>query len=168
MAVTIDPQRAAVLFADRLATQTDAADVHAALAGGKPGFVLIDARNSAAWAQGHIPGALHLPHAEIPARAADLLDLAVPVVTYCWGPGCNGATRAALALSLLGYAAREMIGGIEYWAREGFALRRADGDVAVPADPLVTLAPQSPGSAAPLAPSADTRPAVPAGPACGC
>ena len=48
-----------------------------------------------------------------------LVDPAVPVVTYCWGPGCNGATKAALALSQLGYRVREMIGGIEYWIREG-------------------------------------------------
>ncbi|RZU52209.1 rhodanese-related sulfurtransferase [Krasilnikovia cinnamomea] len=133
----LEPQRAAALFAERLATQTDASDVHAALASGEPGFVLLDARALDAWNQGHIPGARHLPHAEIPARAADLLDPAVPVVTYCWGPGCNGATRAALALSLLGYTAREMIGGVEYWAREGFPLRGADGDATRPADSLV-------------------------------
>ena len=55
-------------------------------------------------------------------EAAALLDLAVPVVTYCWGPGCNGATRAALALAQLGYQVKEMLGGFEYWAREGFAV----------------------------------------------
>ncbi|WP_412742948.1 rhodanese-like domain-containing protein [Krasilnikovia sp. MM14-A1004] len=141
----IEPQRAAALFAERLATQTDASDVRAALASGEPGFVLIDARGSEAWAQGHIPGALHLPHAEIPARAPGLLDPAVPVVTYCWGPGCNGATRAALALSLLGYTAREMIGGVEYWAREGFPLRGAEGDATLPPDPLAAPVGQSCG-----------------------
>jgi rhodanese-related sulfurtransferase len=41
------------------------------------------------------------------------------VVTYCWGPGCNGATRAALAFARLGYPVKEMIGGYEYWVREG-------------------------------------------------
>jgi len=70
-------------------------------------------------------------------RAAGLLDPAVPVVTYCWGPGCNGATRAALALSLQGYAVKEMLGGVEYWAREGFALRTPAGEVARETDPLV-------------------------------
>ena len=99
--------------------------------------MLVDSRSAAAWAQGHIPGALHLPTAEIAARAGELLDPAVPVVTYCWGPGCNGATRAALALSLRGYAVREMLGGVEYWAREGFPLRTPAGEVAREADPLV-------------------------------
>jgi rhodanese-related sulfurtransferase len=58
------------------------------------------------------------------------------VVTYCWGPGCNGATRAALALSLEGYVVREMLGGVEYWVREGFPLRTGKGDVVREADPL--------------------------------
>jgi rhodanese-related sulfurtransferase len=131
------PTRAAEIFAERLATQTDVADVQAALRTATPGFVLVDSRSAAAWAQGHIPGALHLPTAEIAARAAGLLDPAVPVVTYCWGPGCNGATRAALALSRQGYAVREMLGGVEYWAREGFPLRTPAGEVAREADPLV-------------------------------
>jgi len=136
--IMMTPTRAAELFAERLATQTDVSDVQAALRtkADAPGFVLIDSRSDAAWTQGHIPGALHLPTADIPARAADLLDPAVPVVTYCWGPGCNGATRAALALSLQGYAVREMLGGVEYWAREGFPLRTPDGEVAREADPL--------------------------------
>jgi rhodanese-related sulfurtransferase len=120
-------------FTERLTFQTDVSDMHAA----EPGtFVLVDARGKDAWDQGHIPGAVHLPHADIPARAADLLDRATPVVTYCWGPGCNGATRAALALARAGYDVREMIGGVEYWVREGFPLRTAAGDVVREADPL--------------------------------
>ena len=60
-------------------------------------------------------------------RAAAELDPAVPVVTYCWGPGCNGATRAALALAVLGYRVREMLGGFEYWARAGLRVESAGG-----------------------------------------
>lgn len=123
-------------FAARLTFQTDVSDVQAALAGAEPGFVLVDSRSRAAWDQGHIPGALHLPTAEIAARAGELLDPAVPVVTYCWGPGCNGATRAALAFALAGYAVREMIGGVEYWVREGFPLRTVEGDVVAETDRL--------------------------------
>ena len=93
--------------------------------------MLLDSRSAEAWAQGHVPGAVHLPGREIAARADAELDRAVPVVTYCWGPGCNGATRAALALALLGFRVREMIGGFEYWAREGLAGR--DGRRRAPA-----------------------------------
>jgi hypothetical protein len=60
----------------------------------------------------------------------------VPVITYCWGPGCDGATKAALALAGLGYRVKEMIGGIEYWIREGFAVQTETGQVARQIDPL--------------------------------
>jgi rhodanese-related sulfurtransferase len=129
---------AVAFFASRLAFQTDVADVHAAFASGDPGFVLVDSRSTGAWAQGRIPGAVHLPTAEIPERASSLLDPGLPVVTYCWGPGCNGATRAALAISRLGYPVREMLGGIEYWTREGFAVETDAGLTHADPDPLTT------------------------------
>jgi rhodanese-related sulfurtransferase len=130
------PADAAAHFARRLTVETDVSDVAAALDSGSPGFVLLDSRGTQAWAQGHVPGAIHLPGREITARADGELDRSVPVVTYCWGPGCNGATRAALALALLGFRVREMIGGLEYWAREGFPVETADGIHRPVADPL--------------------------------
>ena len=129
---------AVAFFASRLAFQTDVADVHAAFANGDPGFVLVDSRSTGAWAQGRIPGAVHLPTAEIPERASSLLDPGLPVVIYCWGPGCNGATRAALAHARLGYVVREMLGGIEYWTREGFGIETAGGVAHAAPDPLTT------------------------------
>ena len=123
---------ATTFFAARLAFQTDVADVHAALTTGSPGFVLVDTRSPAAWATGRIPGARHLPTATLPGD----LDPAVPVVTYCWGPGCNGATRAALALAEAGFAVREMLGGIEYWTREGLPVETDAGVVTAEPDPL--------------------------------
>jgi rhodanese-related sulfurtransferase len=128
--------QAANFFAARLAHQTDVSDVHAALESDSPGFVLVDSRGAAGWTQGRIPGALHLPTADIPARAPALLDPGTPVVTYCWGPGCNGATRAALALAHLGHPVREMLGGIEYWIREGLPVDTSTGREQHPADPL--------------------------------
>jgi rhodanese-related sulfurtransferase len=113
------PAAAEVHFAAQFAHYTDVSDVHAALRLPDPGFVLLDSRGRDGWAQGHVPGAVHLPTDEIPERASVELDPDVPVVTYCWGPGCNGAARAALALARLGYRVKEMQGGIEYWIREG-------------------------------------------------
>jgi len=137
---TTAPDAAIAHFARRLAVETDVSDVHAALESGRPGFVLVDTRSPESWAQGHVPGAVHLPGREIAARAAAELDPAVPVVTYCWGPGCNGASRAALALAQLGYRVREMIGGFEYWAREGLAVETAAGTTRADVDPLTAPA----------------------------
>ncbi|GIH90367.1 rhodanese-like domain-containing protein [Planobispora siamensis] len=123
-------------FAARLAFETDVSDVAAALAAGAGDVIVIDSRSRESWEQGRIEGAVHLPTAEIAARAAGTVPAGVTVVTYCWGPGCNGATRAALEFARLGYPVKEMLGGFEYWAREGFPVETADGVSRRPADPL--------------------------------
>jgi rhodanese-related sulfurtransferase len=122
-------------FTAKLAFETDPFDVAAALAA-RQDFVLIDSRSDAAWERGHVRGAVHLPTAQIGERAGALISRGTPVVTYCWGPGCNGATRAALAFAKLGYPVREMIGGYEYWVREGLPV---DGSPQAAPDPLTTV-----------------------------
>ncbi|MGV9806553.1 rhodanese-like domain-containing protein [Micromonospora chersina] len=124
-----DPATAAAHFHARLSFETDVSDVHAALEAGTPGLVVVDSRGDAAWRQGHLPGALHLPTAEIAARGGELVPAGSTVVTYCWGPGCNGATRAALEFARLGRPVKEMIGGFEYWAREGLPVVTPTGTV---------------------------------------
>ncbi|MFI6964690.1 rhodanese-like domain-containing protein [Streptomyces sp. NPDC050255] len=131
------PAVAAAYFGASLAFHADVSDVAAALASDDDtGFVVLDSRSTASWDQGHVPGAVHLPTALIARQARQLLDPAVPVVTYCWGPGCNGATRAALALAELGYQVKEMLGGFEYWVREGFEFETWQGSERRTADPL--------------------------------
>ncbi len=135
------PAEAAAHFGASLAFHADVSDVAAVLAAdGDPGFVVLDSRSTESWDQGRIPGALHLPTALIPEQAARLLDKSVPVVTYCWGPGCNGATRAALALAQLGYQVKEMLGGFEYWVREGFEFETWEGRERRDADALTAPA----------------------------
>ena len=110
-------------FSHRLAFETDVADVAAALeAGGDPGFVLLDARSPRSYEAGHLPGARLLTR---PFEADDVAALGdAPLVVYCWGPACNGATKAARELAALGRPVREMIGGFEYWERDGHAVER--------------------------------------------
>jgi rhodanese-related sulfurtransferase len=119
-----EPAAALRHFTARLAFETDVADVAAALdAGGDPGFVLIDARSPRSYEAGHLPGAPLLPR---PFAEADLAALGdAPLVVYCWGPACNGATKAARELAALGRPVKEMIGGFEYWERDGHAVERA-------------------------------------------
>ena len=134
-------------FEGRLSFEADVSDVHADLEHGLAGrtFVLIDSRSAESWEQGHIPGAIHLPTREIAERAAaGTLSALIPpgliAVAYCWGPGCNGATKAALALARLGYPVKEMIGGFEYWAREGFGYDSKWGRREPATDPLTAPA----------------------------
>jgi rhodanese-related sulfurtransferase len=114
-------------FAARLALETDVSDVAADLGEGVTGLVVADSRSQESWDQGHVAGAIHLPTDEIAARAAAVIPPGATVVTYCWGPGCNGAHRAALEFAKLGYPVKEMIGGFEYWAREGLPIETANG-----------------------------------------
>jgi rhodanese-related sulfurtransferase len=117
------PDTAHAHFAARLAVETDAADVAAALAAGERDFVLVDARSRAAYERGHLPGAVSIPHAEISAETVAELPAGL-VVAYCWGPGCNGAARAGRALARLGRPVKEMLGGYEYWVKEGRPVER--------------------------------------------
>jgi rhodanese-related sulfurtransferase len=122
-----DPTAALRHFAGRLAFECDPADVAADLRDGAGGFVLLDCRSRAAHARAHLPGALSLPHAEIDAAALAAVPADALLVTYCWGPGCNAATRGARRVAALGRPVKEMIGGFEYWVREGWPLEGSAG-----------------------------------------
>ena len=110
-------------FAQRLQHETDADDVGSALMDGSADFTLIDARSPAAYAAAHLPTAISLPHATITRETLDALPPG-PIVAYCWGPGCNAATKAGAKISGLGREVKEMLGGFEYYVREG---HRAEG-----------------------------------------
>jgi rhodanese-related sulfurtransferase len=109
-------------FLGRLAFETDCADVHADLEAGADGIVVLDVRSAEAYAEGHVPGARSLPHALISEETTRDFSPDVVYVTYCWGPHCNGATRAAAKLASLGFQVKEMIGGINGWQAEGYEL----------------------------------------------
>ncbi|TDB94119.1 rhodanese-like domain-containing protein [Actinomadura sp. 7K534] len=121
-------------FAARLSFETDVSDVAAHM--GTGAIVVVDTRSTESWDQGHIPGAVHLPTADIAGRAATRVPVGTTVVVHCWGPGCNGATKAALEFAKLGFPVKEMIGGFEYWAREGLPVETGEGVVRRSPDPL--------------------------------
>lgn len=123
-------------FSAKLALETDASDVYAAQRAGET-LVLVDVRGADAWAQGRVPGAVHMPYREIAERAPAELDPTIPVVVYCWSPGCNAGAKGALEFARLGYRVREMIGGYEYWVREGQPTENDGGPLPRVFDPQV-------------------------------
>ena len=120
------PSEAATHFAHKLSLETDCWDVHQSLKDGPVDFVLLDVRGPKAFARGHVPGALNLPHAQITAERMMSWPHTTLFVVYCAGPHCNGADRAALRLSKLGRPVKIMIGGMTGWADEGFAFESTD------------------------------------------
>ena len=103
-------------FARRLAVETDVADVAAALDAGERDFVLLDARSRASYDAGHLPGALRLPEltAETVGRAARRAGGRLLL-----GPGLQRRLQGRPRLAELGRPVKEMLGGYEYWARDG-------------------------------------------------
>ena len=109
-------------FSASFAFETDCWDVHEALSLPEPGFVLLDVRGPEQYGQGHVPGAVGLPHARIRERTLEPYPADSLFVVYCAGPHCNGADRAAVRLARLGRPVKKMLGGNTGWVDEGFAL----------------------------------------------
>lgn len=105
-------------YADKLAYEIDAWDLQVALNAGEP-VIVVDARSAQAYRAEHIPGAISLPHRTMDAAATAGLDKAALVVTYCDGIGCNASTKGALNMARLGFRVKELMGGLDWWKRDG-------------------------------------------------
>ncbi|MBV8636263.1 MAG: rhodanese-like domain-containing protein, partial [Burkholderiaceae bacterium] len=85
-------------------------------------IVVIDTRGAEHYQRGHIPGAISLPHRSMDAASTARLDRTKTYVTYCDGIGCNGSTKGAYKLASLGFKVKEMLGGLDFWLRDGHPL----------------------------------------------
>jgi len=108
-------QQANDFFAAKVACETDCSDVYADIKEGTQNYVLLDVRSHEAFEKSHAITAISMPHSEISSATFAQYDKDTLFVVYCWGPGCNGASKASLKISALGYAVKEMLGGIHYW-----------------------------------------------------
>jgi rhodanese-related sulfurtransferase len=116
------PPELEAYFARKLKFETDCWDVHEAYELGEVDFVLLDARNSTAFAGGHVPGAISIPHRQMTPESLAKWPMDTVFVTYCAGPHCNAADQAALKLARLGRPCKVMMGGVTGWIDEGFTL----------------------------------------------
>lgn len=102
-------------------------------------YVLLDVRQPAEYADGHIPGAVLVPLSDLPERMAEL-DRGKPVLAYC-RTGARSLSAARL-LTNHGFEAFSLTGGIEAWngavsrARAGQGMHLIEGDEE-PTDALV-------------------------------
>ncbi len=115
-------EQALAHFSALLQFETDCWDVHHALTNGRQDFVLLDVRGEALFAEGHIEGAVNLPHARINSRSLASFPPQALFVVYCAGPHCNATEKAAIRLATLGRPVKKMIGGVTGWLDEGFHL----------------------------------------------
>lgn len=116
-----DPQSASDQirhYANKLAFEIDSWDLTVAM-NKNQNLVVIDTRARENFAQEHIPGAISLPHATMSSETTASIDREALVVTYCDGIGCNGSTKGALKMAQLGFRVKELIGGLDWWKRDG-------------------------------------------------
>lgn len=105
-------------YSDKLAYEIDSWDLKVALENGEP-VIVLDTRSPQAYETEHIPGAVSLPHRAMDALTTAGFNKACLVVTYCDGIGCNASTKGALNMARLGFRVRELIGGFDWWKRDG-------------------------------------------------
>ena len=108
-------------YSNKLAYEIDSSDLMAALENGES-VVVVDARSSQAYAAGHIPGAINIPHRTMSPETTASIDPSALVVTYCDGIGCNASTKGALNMTKLGFRVKELMGGFEWWKRDGYSI----------------------------------------------
>lgn len=98
-------------------------DVHAAK-NRSDEVVLLDVREPAEWAAGHIEGAVHLPMSELNARQ-DEIPTDRPIVCVCRSGQRSG--KVTQALTRAGYDAENMEGGMLAWAEAGSPIVTDEG-----------------------------------------
>ena len=95
--------------------------------GGSSAMAILDVREADAHADGHVPGAVHLPRGQLELRVdAVLPDPSVRVAVYCeFG---KISTIAAATLRSMGFAhAVALDGGFRAWREAGYPVERTEG-----------------------------------------
>ena len=113
-------------YSDKLKYEIDSWDLYDSLQK-KTKLIVIDARSSEAYDIEHIPGAINVPHRTMDAITTQEFDSSYTYVTYCDGIGCNAYTKGALFMTKLGFKTRELLGGIDWWKRDGYETAGING-----------------------------------------
>ncbi len=117
-------------YQNKLNYEIDSWDTFEQLEKPDSNLIVVDGRSAEAYAKEAIPGAINLPHREISAQSTAHLDKSKTYVCYCDGIGCNASTKTALKLATLGFDVRELMGGLDWWIRDGYNTQGTNGRAA--------------------------------------
>jgi rhodanese-related sulfurtransferase len=90
---------------------------------------IIEALPEKYYLDGHLPGALHLPHDKVRELAPALLpDKGAEIVTYCASATCRNSHIAAETLAAMGYGNVSVYAeGKQGWVEAGLELEKGPG-----------------------------------------
>jgi rhodanese-related sulfurtransferase len=108
-----------LFYEQKLNYEMDAWDLNDARVRGE-NICIIDARSGSSFENEHITGAINLHHKIMNEANTSHLDKSALYVVYCTGIGCNASTKGALNMVKLGFRVKELIGGLEWWKRDGY------------------------------------------------
>lgn len=104
----------------KLSFELDSADLYTSIIN-QENITIIDGRSPHAYKKEHIPGAINLWHKDMSFHTTEHLDKNKIYICYCDGIGCNASTKAAIKLLTLGFKVKELMGGLDWWKRDGYA-----------------------------------------------
>ena len=106
-------------YKDKLKYEIDSWDLNETLKSTNT-IIVIDARANSAYEKERIPKSINIPHKTMNEETTKELDKGKLYVTYCDGIGCNASTKGALNMARLGFKVKELIGGLDWWIRDGY------------------------------------------------
>ena len=112
-------------YEEKLKFEIDSWDLYEAIKNGDD-VVVIDARASTVYEKSHIPTAINIPHRTMDESSTSHLNRKSLYVTYCDGIGCNASTKGALNMARLGFNVKELLGGLDWWLRDGYSTEGAE------------------------------------------
>ena len=118
-------------YADKLDYEIDSWDLKVAL-DAREAVVVVDARSPESFCREHVPGAINIPHRLMSAETTKEISKNALVVTYCDGIGCNASTKGAVNMLKLGFHVKELLGGLDWWKRDGHKTHGAAGAAGSP------------------------------------
>ncbi|MEI8112700.1 MAG: rhodanese-like domain-containing protein [Bacteroidia bacterium] len=120
-------------YEQKLEFEVDSWDLFEALKNGEK-VIALDARSKESFEREHIPGAINIPHRTMSSESTAHLEKDFLYISYCDGIGCNASTKGALNMVKLGFRVKELIGGLDWWKRDGYETEgmnaKADNSIA--------------------------------------
>lgn len=113
-------------YETKLAYEIDSWDL-SVLIKNQENIVVIDTRSKSFHDMENIPTSINLPHSQMTEETTKEFDKTKLYITYCDGIGCNGSTKGALNMAKLGFRVKELLGGLDWWKRDGHETKGTSG-----------------------------------------